>query len=432
MPGIFGLRAYYQDWVDSTSRFIGYGLIGLQHRGQESFGIAVSSMDGRVRTYKENTVAYEAFDEKRLKMLRGCAGIGAVTTVKERFLREIQPISEGGVWLVHDGRFLSEGGARGFARNLRRALMKADPEQAAAELVERTPGGYTFCALVKDGTIIFGRDPRGVKPLSHVGLGFDNGLISSETCAFNVVGSKYPPQFVEPGECFSVTQYSKIGAKCKTKKRSTCSFEYVYLANLLSKIDGIPISLVRRRIGERLAKKFPHKADVVLGVPETARAFAMAYSNQTGIPIAEGFSKIVGERSAIRPTQIDREIGVQLKLNPIKEAMSRKNVVVIDDSVVRGTTTRKTFRYMRDYCGVKDIHLLVGSPKIVAECPYGTEVPSEDELIARNLDEEEISQAVNADSVGFLTTRDLAECIGIPISELCMGCFTGRYPGDEE
>ena len=430
MPGIFGLRAYYEDWVDSTARFVGYGLIGLQHRGQESFGIAVADLNGQVRTYRKNSIANNAFDERSLRKFTGCAGIGAVTTVKESLRREIQPISQNRVRIVNDGRFLIKGGLRSFAQGLSKELAKSDPEQAAAELVERTPGGYTFCALAKDGTIIFGRDPRGVKPLSHVGLGFDNGLISSETCAFHVVGSKYPPQFVEPGECFSVTQYSKRGARCKARQRNVCSFEYVYLANPLSKIDEIPVSWVRRRIGETLARKFPQRADVILGVPETARMFAMAYSNQTGIPVAEGFSKIVGERSAIRPTQIDREIGVQLKLNPIKEVIARKNVVVIDDSVVRGTTTKKTFRYMRDYCGVKDLHLLVGSPKIIAGCPYGTEVPVEDELIAKNLEDEEISQAIGAESVGFLTTKDLAECIGLPLNELCVSCFTGRHPED--
>jgi len=430
MPGVFGLRAYYEDWVNSTSRFIGYGLIGLQHRGQESFGI-VTAYDSKFKVYKCQKQARDAFDERKLGRIPGCVGIGAVSIYKEKNRKNVQPIIENGLALAYDGRFQLEDGAREFARMLGKELERNQPEQAGANAIEKVSGGYAFCALTKDGTIIFGRDKRGVKPLSHVGLGFDNGLVSSETCAFNVVGSKSPPQYVEPGECYAISSYSKKKCKVETNDRKLCAFECVYLANILSKLDGFAISAVRRRIGKRLAEKYPVSADIVVGVPETARPFALAYSNATGIPVEEGFARILGERSAIKPTQFEREVGVQLKLNPIREVIARKNVIVIDDSVVRGTTVRKTFKFMRDYCGVKDLHLLVGSPKIVARCPYGTEVPGEDELIARHLSDREIAEAIGADSIGFLTVEDLADCIGISLEELCTGCFTGKYQGED-
>jgi len=429
LPGIFALRAYYEDWVDSTSRFIGYGLIGLQHRGQESFGV-VTENHSRFNVYKCQKQAKDAFSEKKLRNVKGCLGIGAVSIYKETYRRNIQPKVYKGIALCYDGKFHIEGGERSFIRLLKEELRSNDPEQAGANAVDKTPGGYSFCALTQDGTLIFGRDKRGIKPLSHVGLGFDNGLVSSETCAFNVVGSKSPPQYVNPGECFAITKFSKRNASANTDERRICAFEYVYLASLLSKLDGIPISRVRRNIGKRLAEKYPINADVVIGVPETARPFALSYSNSTGVRVEEGFARILGERSAIKPTQIEREIGVQLKLNPIREVLARKDVIVIDDSVVRGTTTRKILRFMRDYCGVKDLHLLVGSPRIVASCPFGTEVPGEDELIAKHLEDGEIARAIGADSIGFLDVYDLADCIGLNVEELCVGCFTGKYPGE--
>ena len=226
----------------------------------------------------------------------------------------------------------------------------------------------------------------------------------------------------------SVEMFSIKRASTGYSRRAYCSFEYVYYARPDSVMNGIHVYEVRRRIGLLLAKENPVEADVVIGVPETAIPFAMAYSQATGIPVEMGFMRTGRSvRTAIKPTQFERLVGVQLKLNPIRAAVKGKRVVLIDDSVVRGTTLRNTVYLLRKR-GAKEVHVRIGSPAIVARCPYGTAVPPEDELIGRALKPDEIAQVIGADSFSYLSVDGLTEAIGLSKNSLCLGCFTGEYP----
>jgi amidophosphoribosyltransferase len=248
----------------------------------------------------------------------------------------------------------------------------------------------------------------------------------------DIIGERVPispAENIEPGEVRIFTPLSAHAERLRNcSRRAYCSFEYVYLARPDSYINEIPVYRVRRKIGEVLAEEGRVEADVVIGVPETAVPFAMAYSNSTGIPVEKGF-ELTGRRvrSAMKPNQIERLKGVQLKLNVISEAVRGKRVVLIDDSVVRGNTLANIVYLMKEK-GAKEIHVRIGSPHIVSHCPFGVEVPPEDELIGRHLPEEKIAEVVGADSFRYLSIDGLVEATGLKFDDLCLGCFNGNYP----
>ena len=423
MSGLIGIFAFDELW--SIARFIYYGLMGLQHRGQESAGITTVK-DGRFYTRVCKGLVEEAFKEDALKGLPGhigCGGVSMDPSVSQPIVIEDRGKS---LALTFSGGLL-EGDLKDFGLALLRELSKSDPEQAALTVMERFKGGYSFLALTNDGHIVAGRDPMGVKPLCVGGLGFDLAVFASESSALDVVGADLSRE-VEPGEVMSVEMFSIKRASTGYSRHAYCSFEYVYYARPDSIMNGIHVYEVRRRIGLLLAKESPVEADVVIGVPETAIPFAMAYSQATGIPVEMGFMKTGRSvRTAIKPTQFERLVGVQLKLNPVRAAVKGKRVVLIDDSVVRGTTLRNTVYLLRKR-GAKEVHVRIGSPAIVARCPYGTAVPPEDELIGRALKPDEIAQVIGADSFSYLSVDGLTEAIGLPKKSLCLGCFTGEYP----
>jgi len=423
VSGLIGIFAFDELW--SIARFIYYGLMGLQHRGQESAGITTVK-DGRFYTRVCKGLVEEAFKEDALKRLLGhigCGGVSMDPTVSQPII-----VENGGksLALTFSGGLL-EGGLKDFGLALLKELSKSDPEQAALTVMEHFKGGYSFLALTNDGRIVAGRDPMGVKPLCVGGLGFDLAVFASESSALDVVGADLSRE-VEPGEVMSVEMFSIKRASMGRGRHAHCSFEYVYYARPDSVMNGIHVYEVRRRIGLLLARESPVEADVVIGVPETAIPFAMAYSQATGIPVEMGFMRTGRSvRTAIKPTQFERLVGVQLKLNPIRAAVKGKRVVLIDDSVVRGTTLRNTVYLLRKR-GAKEVHVRIGSPAIVARCPYGTAVPPEDELIGRALKPDEIAQVIGADSFSYLSVDGLTEAIGLPKDRLCLGCFTGEYP----
>ena len=318
-----------------------------------------------------------------------------------------------------------------YERNILKAL-SPELEDGAFEGLKRffgkCGGGFSFIALTRDKEMLAGRDPRGVKPLVLAKIGFDGGIVASETCATDSVGERMPispAENIEPGELRVFTPFAAYSEKLgQSIERSYCGFEYVYLARPDSFINDTSIYDVRKRIGEVLAEEGPVDADVVVGVPETAIPFAMAYSNETGIPIEKGFEQTGRRvRAAIRPTQFERLKGVQLKLNVISGAVRGKRVVLIDDSVVRGNTLANIVYLMKEK-GAKEIHVMIGSPHIIAPCPYGTEVPPADELIGKHLSEEKIAQVVGADSFHYLSLEGLVSAIGTPKCDLCLRCFT--------
>ncbi|RLF09491.1 MAG: amidophosphoribosyltransferase [Thermoprotei archaeon] len=442
MAGILGIYAFDELW--RMARFVYYGLMALQHRGQEACGIATYG-GGRLYLHAAQGLVDRVFSEELLEKLPGWAGLGQVSP---------QPPSEAGLQPVvvdsplklafcFNGRLLNHQGlakelglsaaseAEVFARLLSKLLAKFDPIEAVERVMEKALGPYSFIALTERGEMIAARDPSGLKPLVIGSFGFDYGVLASESSAIDVVGAEFKAD-VEPGEVYVFTPYSIERRRLFKPTPKFCAFEYVYFARPDSIINERSIYEVRTRIGEALAREHPVDADVVIGVPETAIPFAMAYSNSTGVPIAMGFVRTGPHvRSAIKPTQFERLVGVQLKLNPIRSAIKGRRVVLIDDSVVRGNTTKNTVTLMRNKLGVKEVHVRIGSPRLVAQCPFGVEVPSRDELIAAHLNDEEVAAVVGADSFHWLSLKGLVEAIGEPKEKLCLGCFTSSYPFKE-
>ncbi|RLF13446.1 MAG: amidophosphoribosyltransferase [Thermoprotei archaeon] len=442
MAGIIGIYAFDELW--RIARFVYYGLLALQHRGQETCGIA--TYDKRdLYVHASSGVVDRVFDEDLLAKLPGWAGLGHVSPqlAEASVLQPVLVKEPVKLAFCFNGKLLN---AQALAKELRLndanealvlakllsiSLARKDPMEAVAEAMEKAAGAYCFVALTERGEMIAARDPSGLKPMVIGSFGFDYGVVASESSAIDVVGAEFKAD-VAPGEAYVFTPYSIERARLFKPRPKHCVFEYVYLARPDSIINERSIYEVRVKIGERLAKEHPVDADVVIGVPETAIPFAMAYSNATGIPISMGFVRTGPHiRSAIKPTQFERLVGVQLKLNPIKTAIKGKRIVLIDDSVVRGNTTKNTVTLMRNKLGVKEVHVRIGSPRLIAQCPFGVEVPPRDELIAAHLNDEEVAAVVGADSFHWLSLEGLIEAVESPKDNLCLGCFTGQYPLNE-
>ncbi|MCQ5362323.1 MAG: amidophosphoribosyltransferase [Candidatus Methanomethylicia archaeon] len=429
MAGILGIYLFDERW--DVYNFGVFGLMALQHRGQETVGLEVFGKS-RGKIEGEGLVDQVLVNNKTA----GHICLGAVSPYPASN-GEIQPIrlSEN-VSLAIDGKILRIDGYQwdptlSYEGNLRRAL-EGDSVEEIQEFFSRCRGGFSYIALNGKPEMVAGRGDLGVKPLVLGKMGFEGGIVSSESCVMDIIGERVPispAENIEPGEVRIFTPLSAHAERLRNcSRRAYCSFEYVYLARPDSYINEIPVYRVRRKIGEVLAEEGRVEADVVIGVPETAVPFAMAYSNSTGIPVEKGF-ELTGRRvrSAMKPNQIERLKGVQLKLNVISEAVRGKRVVLIDDSVVRGNTLANIVYLMKEK-GAKEIHVRIGSPHIVSHCPFGVEVPPEDELIGRHLPEEKIAEVVGADSFRYLSIDGLVEATGLKFDDLCLGCFNGNYP----
>jgi len=425
MPGIaciypFGLGR--ENW--KVARFIYYGLLALQHRGSETCSII--TFDGEFNVVSKRGSVDEAFNEEILGDLPGFIGAGLVSPKEDDLPITIS--SPKRLILIYDGMpDLNKNRIeawRALAEMLSDEIDRTKNSlEAVAKILWEVSGGYSFIALTEDQEVIMARDKYGVKPLEIGSLGFDLGAVVSETSALDVLGMNHVST-VRPGEIIKFDRYSierrQVGRR---ENHRYCSFEYVYLARPDSMVNGISIYQVRERIGEVLAKERSIKADVVIGVPETAIPFAMGYSKASGVKVSLGFITTGRRiRTALKPSFLERLIGVQLKLNPIKEVVDGKDVILIDDSVVRGTTLRNTVWNLRKK-GARRVHVLIGSPPLCSPCPYGEEIPPPDELVARSLSEEEIAEVVGADTFHFLTLEGLTEAIGLPSNVLCLSCW---------
>ncbi|MBO3769240.1 MAG: amidophosphoribosyltransferase [Thermoproteota archaeon] len=434
MTGILGIYLFDEKW--NAGNFGVYGLMALQHRGQETAGIELLGKNRK-------KIAGEGLVEDVLNRVdaEGHICIGAVSPYPVEVKEEIPPFMlSDKVSVAIDGRVTGIENYTwenhlSYEENLRRAFEKYSKGNSSIEIVKEffdiCKGGFAYIAVNDKNEMVAGRSTLGVKPLSLGKFGFEGGIVASETCVMDVIGERVPispAENVEPGWAMIFTPFSAKWVKRDSCKRAYCSFEYVYLARPDSYVNDIPIYRVRRNIGKKLAEEGRVDADVVIGVPETAIPFAMAYSNETGIPIEKGF-ELTGRRvrSALRPDQFERLKGVQLKLNVISEAVKGKRVVLIDDSVVRGNTLANIVYLMKEK-GAKEIHVRIGSPHIISHCPFGVEVPPEDELIGRHLSEEKIAEVVGADSFKYLSINGLVEAIGLREEELCLGCFNCIYP----
>jgi amidophosphoribosyltransferase len=442
--GIVGIYGFSKLW--RMARFVYYALLALQHRGQETCGI-VTYNGKELYSYKAEGLVDQVFSQpETLEALEGWIGIGCVTTVTEKNPSRIQPvIAEGPIRtaLCFDGKILN-------LKDLYRKVKPLEPQteaellalifsqkldgglhpiEAAAQLMGEIKGVYSLVTLTERGEMVAIRDPYGVKPLAIGSFGFDYGVMASESCVIDVIGADFKSD-IQPGEIYYFDEYSIERKQAAQPQPKYCAFEHVYLARPDSIVNEVSIYNVRIKIGEILAEEhLAENADLVLGVPETAIPFAVAYAQRARKPFGLGFVQTGRRiRSAIKPTQFERLVGVQLKLNPIRPAISGRRIVLVDDSVVRGTTTKNTVNLMRNKMGAREVHVRVGSPRIVTPCPYGTEVPEKDELIAAHLSPTEVSKVVGADSFHWLSVKGLVKALGIPRKNLCLGCFTGKYP----
>ena len=446
--GVFGIwDAARQD----VAKDIYYGLLALQHRGQEAAGIATCNSygeRGNLFLHKDMGLVTEVFDEKRLATLPGNLGIGHVrySTTGDSNVRNAQPVAgyylKGTLALVHNGNIvncaalkaqLMEEGATFqattdtevihvlLARNRARA---GSIEEAVKLTVPRLKGGYALIVM-SPRKLVAVRDPWGLKPLC-IGKTEGGYVLASESCALSGIGAEFIRDVV-PGEIITISKHGLQSDRSLPEiPKAHCVFEYIYFARLDSEIDGISVYDARFRSGQALAEAFPVEADIVSGVPESGLIAAAGYADRAGIPFVQLFHKnsYVG-RTFIKPTQKERETAVHIKLNVLKSAAKGKRIVLIDDSIVRGTTITNLIRDLRA-AGALEVHVRISSPRFLHPCYYGTDVPDDSQLLANRFSVEGIREKIGADSLGYMRLEDLSRAVGgLP---LCTACFDGNYP----
>lgn len=448
--GVFGIYDFDGNDVAST---IYYGLFALQHRGQESCGIAVSDTQGpkgQVKSYKGMGLVNEVFTSESLERMKGDIGVGHVrySTAGASTRENAQPLVlnyiKGTLALAHNGNLintpelreeLAYGGAI-FQTTIdseiiayhiaRERVASPTVEEAVARAMKKIKGAYSL-VIMSPRKLIGVRDPYGFKPLC-IGKRDHAYILASETCALDTIGAEFVRD-VLPGEIVTITKhgmYSDTRMCLPKNEEARCIFEYIYFARPDSNIDGVNVYQSRIMAGRYLAMDSPVEADLVVGVPESGNAAALGYSLQSGIPYGTAFVKnsYVG-RTFIKPKQSSRESSVRVKLNVLKEAVKGKRVIMIDDSIVRGTTSDRIVSMLKE-AGAKEVHMRVSSPPFLWPCYFGTDVPAREQLIAYDRTVEEIRQIIGADSLGYLGISRLEEMVGgLPI---CRGCFTGKYP----
>ena len=449
--GVFGMYDFDRHDVASS---IYYGLFALQHRGQESCGIAVSDTygpKGKVTSYKGMGLANEVFTSDHLEKLKGDIGVGHVrySTAGASTIENAQPLVlnyvKGTLALAHNGNLIN---AKELRHDLeytgaifqttidseviayhiaRERLNVGTVEEAVQRAAAKMKGAYSL-VVMSPRKLIGARDPFGFKPLC-IGKRDNSYIITSETCALDTIGAEFVRD-VEPGEVVTITpeggiQSDKTNAIPK-EQEARCIFEYIYFARPDSRFDGISVYASRIKAGGFLAQDSPVEADLVVGVPESGNPAAQGYAMASGIPYGTAFIKngYVG-RTFIKPKQSSRESSVRVKLNVLRESVKGKRVIMIDDSIVRGTTSGRIVSMLRE-AGAKEVHVRISSPPFLWPCYFGTDIPAREQLIAYNKTIEQIREEIGADSLGYLKLERLEELVdGLPI---CKGCFTGNYP----
>ena len=449
--GVFGMYDFDGGDVAST---IYYGLLALQHRGQESCGIAVSDTagpKGKVISSKDMGLVNEAFTPDILEKLKGDIGVGHVrySTAGSSTRENAQPLVlnyvKGTLGLAHNGNLINAPELRKeleytgaiFQTTIdseviayfiaRERLNSKTVEEAVGRAMKKIKGAYSLIVM-SPRKLIGARDPYGFRPLC-IGKRDNTYILASETCALDTVGATFVRD-VEPGEIVTISPEKGIESDrsmCIPKEQhARCVFEYIYFARPDSYIDGMSVYNSRILAGKFLAMDSPVEADIVVGVPESGNCAALGYAMQSGIPYGQAFVKnsYVG-RTFIKPKQKNRESSVQVKLNALRDAVAGKRVIMIDDSIVRGTTSDRIVRMLRE-AGAKEVHMRVSSPPFLWPCYFGTDVPAREQLIAYNRTADEICKIIGADSLGYLREERLSEIVCG--REICKGCFTGKYP----
>ena len=449
--GVFGL---FEPTTKDVAHSVYLALYALQHRGQEACGIVVND-DGVFSHHKGDGLVHEVFPEERLSALgTGNMAVGHVrySTTGGKSLSNIQPLVirhiKGNMALAHNGNLvnaaelrrqfeLSGGIFHGTSDTeaiaytiVSHRLHSASTEEAIEKTMESISGAYSCIVMTATKMIAF-RDPNGFRPLCLGRTEEGAWAVSSESCALESIGASFVRD-VLPGEIIIL---SKDGVESNTKhclpaaKRSACVFEYIYFARPDSVLDGASVHCARMRAGAFLAKEHPVDADIVIGVPDSGLDAALGYARESGIPYGVGFikNKYIG-RSFIEPSQGQREDAVKIKLNVIRETVAGKRVIMIDDSIVRGTTCARIVRLLRE-AGAAEVHMRVSSPPFRHECFFGTDVDSSDNLIACRYDTvEEIGEEIGVDSLGYLSVEATHRLADTAAVGFCDGCFTGCYP----
>jgi amidophosphoribosyltransferase len=443
--GVFGVWSPGED----VAKLSYYGLHALQHRGQESAGIAVS--DGRrIVVHKEMGLVAQVFDEPSLTALRGDIAVAhcRYSTTGASVWANAQPTfrstSKVSLALGHNGNLtntrelaamLPEDGEYGTVQAtsdtdvLTELFVRDDAESvedAAVRILPLVRGAYSL-VFMDENTLYAARDPQGFRPLVIGSLGASGWVFASETAALDIVGAKFVRE-VAPGELVLADERGVRSRTFAPAVPKVCLFEYVYLARPDTSIGGRGLYATRVEIGRTLAKEHPAEADLVIPVPESAYPGAIGYAEASGIPYSHGFVKnsYVG-RTFIQPSQTIRQLGVRLKLNPLPDVIAGKRLVVVDDSIVRGNTQRAIVNMLRE-AGALEVHVRIASPPVKWPCFYGIDFATRDELIAGHSAVEEIRQSIGADSLGYVSLEGLTAATEQPTGSLCRACFDGKYP----
>lgn len=445
--GVFGIWGH-----EDAAQMSYYALHALQHRGQEGAGI-VAKGDNGLHAVKGEGLVNEVFSNENLATLQGRGAIGQVrySTEDGRGIENVQPLvfrsTTGSLAIAHNGNLINATDLKEHLERQGSIFQSTSDTEVLAHLIKRSSGSrnqtdrvkkalsilkgaFAFVLMTDEGMMV-AQDPNGMRPLSLGRIG-DAWVVASETCAFEIIGAEHV-RSVEPGELLIINDSGLRSERfAAPADNAMCSMEYVYFSRPDSDIDGINIHAARKRCGKQLAREVQISADVVTGVPDSSISAAIGFSEQSGIPYELGLIKnrYVG-RTFIQPSQALREQGVKMKLSPVHQVVHGKRVVMVDDSIVRGTTSKRIVKMLRD-AGAKEIHVVIASPPLIAPCYYGVDISSESELIATGRTVEEMCEEIGADSLAFLSIDGMLESNGrspeMKNCGQCLACFTGDYP----
>jgi amidophosphoribosyltransferase len=440
--GVFGLYAPGHD----VARLAYFALYALQHRGQESAGIA-AAQNGHIMAMRDQGLVNQVFDEQKLRALQGEMALGHVrySTTGANSWENSQPVWRADrreVALGHNGNLINavalhaELGEAGVSfrstsdSEIIAALLSTHPaetiEDAVADVMGRLEGAYSTVVMTKDRVVAF-RDPAGLRPLSLGMLG-DRYCVASETCAFDIIGARFLRD-IQPGEVVSLGERGLQTRQAVRSERSAlCVFEHIYFARPDSRLGGQVLQVARGRMGEILAEEAPVDADLVIPVPDSGNPAARGFARASGLPQDDGLIKNrYVQRTFIQPGQELRRHGLRMKFNPLPEIVAGRRLVVVDDSIVRGNTTRQIVQMLRD-AGASEVHMRITAPPIRHPCHYGIDMSTREEMIAHGRTEAEVAAELGADSLAYLSLEGVYEAIGGDRESHCDACFSGEYP----
>ena len=442
--GVFGIYG-----VEDAANLVYYGLHALQHRGQEGCGIVSRDDSGKLHRIKGEGLVTEIFNSSNIKSLPGNMAIGHVrySTTGGGGIENVQPFlfhhNTGDFAIAHNGNIVNSQQLRRYLEDHGTLFQSSSDSEILAHLIRKDPrerkrprilaikdalnmieGAFAFLIMTQN-RIYACRDKHGLRPLSLGKLGNDY-VVSSETCAFDVIGAEFIRD-IEPGEIVTIDhQGIRSNRYSNFQHHFLCAMEYIYFARPDSDIEGCNVHNFRKMTGKLLYEEAPAEADIVVGVPDSSLSAAMGYAEASGLPYEMGLikNKYIG-RTFIQPSQEMRDKGVKMKLSPVKTIVSGKRVVLIDDSVVRGTTSRRIVAMLRE-AGAREVHLRIASPQLRLPCFYGIDISTREELICAQRNLEEVRQALNVDTIAFLSYEALYKAG--KREELCLACFNGNYP----